>query len=69
MSNELRLRQTLGPNSIEVTSILDRPSARRRVERAGRDGSMGSTGAEQRDTANEKKEQEKEDAMTSDVVA
>jgi hypothetical protein len=30
---------------------------------------MGSAGAEQRDTANEKKEQEKEDAMTSDVVA
>jgi putative transposase len=48
---------------------LDRPSARRRVERAGRDGRMGSAGAEQKDAANEKKEQEKEDAMTSDAVA
>jgi putative transposase len=48
---------------------LDRPSARRRVERAGRDRRMGSAAAKQKDAANEKKEQEKEDAMTSDAVA
>jgi hypothetical protein len=30
---------------------------------------MGSAGAEQKDGAKEKKEQEKEDAMTSDAVA
>ena len=48
---------------------LDCPSARRRVERAGRDGRMGSAGAKQKDAANEKKEQEKEDAMTSDAAA
>jgi len=30
---------------------------------------MGSAGAKQKDAANEKKEQEKEDAMTSDAVA
>ena len=48
---------------------LDRPSARRRVERAGRDGRMGSAGAEQKDAAKDKKEQLKEDAVTSDAVA
>jgi hypothetical protein len=30
---------------------------------------MGSAGAEQKDAAKEKKEHEKEDAMTSDAVA
>ena len=48
---------------------LDSHSARRWLRCAGRDGRMGSAGAEQKDAANEKKEQEKEDAMTSDAVA
>jgi len=44
---------------------LDRPCARRRVNCAGRDGRMGSAGAEQKDGAQEIKE----DEMTSDAVA
>ena len=48
---------------------LDRPSARRRVECAGRDGRMGSAGAEQKDGTNSKEEQEREDTMTSNSVA
>jgi hypothetical protein len=46
-----------------------RPCARRRVKCAGRDGRMGAAGAEQKDGAKQKKEHEKEDAMTSDAVA
>jgi putative transposase len=57
------------PSRAREVRDLDRPCARRRGERAGRDGRMGSAGAEQKDAANQKKEQEKEDAMTSDAVA
>ena len=48
---------------------LDRPSARRPVECAGRDGRMGSAGTEQKDAASRKKEKERKDTMTSDSVA
>src|SRR6202171_1046263 len=48
---------------------LDRPCARRRVQRTGRGGRTGSAGAKQKDGPKEKKKQEKEDAMTSDAVA
>ena len=48
---------------------LDRLCARRRVECAGRDERMGSAGAEQKDGASRKQEQERKDTMTSDAVA
>jgi putative transposase len=48
---------------------LDRPCARRRVECAGRDGRMGSAGAEQKDATRQKKQQAKEDIMPSDAIA
>jgi putative transposase len=48
---------------------LDRRSARRRVEYAGRDGRMGSAGAEQKDATNRQEGQERKDTMTSDSVA
>ena len=48
---------------------LDRRSARRRVECAGRDGRMGSAGAEQKDATNRQEGQERKDTMTSDSVA
>ena len=57
------------PSRAREVRGLDRPSARRRVECAGRDGRMGSAGAEQKDGPTKKKKQEKEDAMTSDAVA
>ena len=47
---------------------LDRPCARRRVECTGRDGRMGSAGAEQKD-ATSKKKRKKEDITTSDAIA
>jgi putative transposase len=50
-------------------AVLDRPCARRRVECAGRDGRMGSAGAEQKDGPRKKQVKEKEGAMTSDTVA
>ena len=57
------------PSRARKVRVLDRPCARRRVASAGRDGRMGSAGAKQKDAANEKKEQEKEDAVTSDAAA
>jgi putative transposase len=49
---------------------LDRPSARRRVDYAGRDGRMRSAGAEQKDaTNNSQREQESRSIMTSNNVA
>ena len=48
---------------------LDRPSARRRVVIAGRDGRMGSAGAEQKDAASKKKQEKEEDIMPSDAIA
>ena len=57
------------PSRAREVRDLDRPCARRSVKCAGRDGRMGSAGAEQKDGPKEKKEQEKEDAMTSDAVA
>jgi putative transposase len=57
------------PSRAREVRGLDRPCARRRVESAGRDGRMGSAGAEQKDGTRKKKKQEKEDVMTSDVVA
>ncbi len=57
------------PSRARQVRDLDRPCARRRGDRAGRDERMGSAGAEQQDGAKEKKEQQKEDAMTSDAVA
>jgi len=57
------------PSRAREVRDLDRPCARLHVDCAGRDGRMGSAGAEQKDGAKEKKEQEKEDAMTSDAVA
>ena len=56
------------PSRARKVRDLDRPCARRRVERAGRDGRMGSAGAEQKDGTKEKKKQKKEDAMTSDAL-
>ena len=57
------------PSRARQVRDLDRPCARRRVECAGRDGRMGSAGAEQKDGTKEKKDQEQEDKMTSDAVA
>jgi len=57
------------PSRAREVRDLDRPCARRRVASAGRDGRMGSAGAEQKDGTRKKKEEEKEDAMTSHVVA
>jgi len=57
------------PSRARQVRDLDRPCARRRVASTGRDGRMGSAGAEQKDAAKEKEEQQKEDAMTSDAVA
>jgi putative transposase len=54
------------PSRAREVRDLDCPGARRLVECAGRDGRMGSAGAEQKDR---RKEPQKEDAMTSDVVA
>jgi putative transposase len=56
------------PSRARKVRDLDRPSARRRVECAGRDGRMGSAETEQKDGPRKRKEQEKEDAMTSDRV-
>ena len=53
---------------LSATADLDRPCARRPVECAGRDGRLGSAGAEQKDGA-KKKVQDKEDAMTSNAGA
>ena len=57
------------PSRAREVRGLDRPCARRRAECAGRDGRMGSAGAEQKDGTRRKTNQEKEDAMTSDAVA
>ena len=57
------------PSRAREVRGLDRPSARRCVECAGRDGRMGAAGAEQKDAINRKEEQERQDAMTSDRVA
>ena len=57
------------PSRAREVRDLDRPCARRRVASAGRDGRMGSAGAEQKDGTRKEKEHEKEDAMASHVVA
>jgi hypothetical protein len=57
------------PSRARKVRDLDRPCARRRVDCAGRDGRMGSAGGRTKGYGGkEKKEQEKEDAMTSDDV-
>ena len=56
------------PSRARKVRDLDCPSARRRVECAGRDGRMGSTGAEQKD-GKKKQQKDEEDTMTSDAVA
>ena len=55
------------PSRARKVRDLDRSCARRLVECAGRDGRMGSAGAEQKD--GKKKQQTEEDTMTSDPVA
>ena len=57
------------PSRAREARDLDRPSARRRVECAGRDGRMGSAGAEQKDPTSRHEEQEGTSNMTSDRVA
>ena len=56
------------PSRAREARGLDRPSARRRVECAGRDGRMGSAGAEQKDPTRRHEEQEGTSNMTSDRV-
>jgi putative transposase len=56
------------PSRARKVRDLDCPGARRRVECAGRDGRMGSAGAEQKD-GKKKPQKDKEDTMTSDAVA
>jgi hypothetical protein len=55
------------PSRARKVRDLDGPCARRLVECAGRDGRMGSAGAEQKDE--KKKQQKEEDTMTSGAVA
>ena len=57
------------PSRAREVRGLDRPSARRRVECAGRDGRMGSAGAEQKAATSRQEEQQRKDTMTSDSVA
>jgi putative transposase len=57
------------PSRAREVRGLDRPCARRRAESAGRDGRMGSAGAEQKDGTSRKKKQEGRSGMTSDGVA
>ena len=57
------------PSRAREVRGLDRPSARRRVECAGRDERMGSAGAEQKDATRGKEEQEGRSSMKSDRVA
>ena len=57
------------PSRAREVRGLDRPSARRRVECAGRDGRMGSAGAEQKDATSRQEEQKRKDTMNSDSVA
>ena len=57
------------PSQAREVRGLDCPSARRRVECAGRDGRMGSAGAEQKDATSRQEEQQRKDTMTSDSVA
>src|SRR5450631_3438700 len=52
------------PSRAREVRGLDRPCARRRVESAGRDGRMGSAGAEQKDGTSRKKKQEGRSGMT-----
>ena len=57
------------PSRAREVRGLDRPSARRRVECAGRDGRMGAAGAEQKDATNRQEEQEGGSKMKPDQVA
>ena len=57
------------PSRAREVRGLDRPCARGRVDNAGRDGRMGSAGAEQKDGPGKKKGKAEEDTMTSDAVA
>ena len=57
------------PSRAREVRGLDRPSARRRVECAGRDGRMGAAGAEQKDATNRQEEQDGRSKMKSDGVA
>ena len=57
------------PSRARQVRDLDRPCARRPVECAGRDGRMGSAGAEQKDATSRQEEQQRKDTMTSDSVA
>lgn len=57
------------PSRAREARGLDRPSARRRVECTGRDGRMGSAGAEQKDPTSRNEEQEGTSNMKSDRVA
>lgn len=57
------------PSRAREVRGLDRPSARRRVGCAGRDGRMGSAGAEQKDATSKQEEQERKDTVISGSVA
>jgi putative transposase len=57
------------PSRARIVRGLDRPSARQRVECAGRDGRMGAAEAEQKDAAKRQEEPEGRSRMTSDRVA
>jgi putative transposase len=56
------------PSRAREARGLDSPCARRRGVNAGRDGRMGSAGAEQEDAATTKKQQRKEDTMPSHAI-
>jgi len=56
------------PSRAREARGLDSPCARRRGVNAGRDGRMGSAGAEQKDAATTKKQQHKEDTMPSHAI-
>ncbi len=57
------------PSRARKVRGLDRPSARQRVECAGRDGRMGVPQAEHKDVANRQEKPEGRSRMTSDIVA
>ena len=57
------------PSRAREARGLERPSARRRVECAGRDGRMGSVGAEQKDPTSRHEEQQGTSNMKSERVA
>ena len=57
------------PSRARIVRGLDRPSARQRVECAGRDGRMGAAEAEQKDATNRQEEPQGRSRMTSAIVA